>query len=310
MPGFIDFPVYCLFRALIALVNILPMALRLSLVRSILRLFFMLFPKHLRVARRNLQLFAPNSPEEQRRILRESMESMARLIVDMFRLHKIDADWVSRHIEFHDQAAVDAVLARAEGKGILLAVGHLGSFELLGYIVPYLHRPVRVVMRHLELKMIDQWVVRSRESSGNRIISRYGGFREILSSLKGGQDVAILFDQNVKINHAVFVDWFGRPAATSGALALAVLSLEVPVMAAAIQYIGDDRYLIKARDCRVHEIFENSELSTEAKKVAITQRISDHYQQLIREDPGGWFWVHRRWRTTPDGSKPSLYEGI
>src|SRR5690606_20029609 len=105
----------------------------------------------------------------------------------------------------------------------MMATGHLGSFELLAHCVSMYGFPISFVVRPFKLERLNAWWSGIREAAGNRAIARSGAFKEILKELTSGRDVAVLFDQNVTRNHAVFVDWFGRPAATTRTVALAAL---------------------------------------------------------------------------------------
>jgi KDO2-lipid IV(A) lauroyltransferase len=146
-----------------------------------------------------------------------------------------------------------------------------------------------------------------REARGNKIIDRRGAFKAMVATLSSGMSVAVLFDQNVTRNHAVFVDWFGFPAATTKSVALAALRTEAPIFVASIRYCGSDRYRVEAEECECSDIYKNDALSTEEKVFEVTQRLASKYCEMIREFPEGWFWLHRRWKTRPAQGDRSLY---
>ncbi|MBL8233244.1 MAG: lipid A biosynthesis acyltransferase, partial [Bryobacterales bacterium] len=35
-----------------------------------------------------------------------------------------------------------------------------------------------------------------------------------------------------------------------------------------------------------------------------TQRLHTHLEGVIREYPEQWLWIHRRWKTRPEGEPP------
>jgi KDO2-lipid IV(A) lauroyltransferase len=303
-----DYPLYILVRGLIAALNFLPLPIRMKVMTQIVRLATLLLPKVRKTARRNLELAFPSyAPHERERLLSKSYQDLARLIVDFARLGELDAKWVAEHVSCPFLPRFREIKAENPGKGIVIATGHLGSFELLAHCVAMYGHPISFVVRLFELKRINEWWTAIRERYGNRVISREGAFKHIMSELQRGRDVGILFDQNVKRNHAVFVDWFGRPAATTKSVALAALRTEAPVVVAGVVYRGDGKYEILAEECNFKAIYADSSLSADEKVVRITQDVSNRYIQFIKESPSEWFWVHRRWKTTPEGVTEKFY---
>jgi KDO2-lipid IV(A) lauroyltransferase len=146
-----------------------------------------------------------------------------------------------------------------------------------------------------------------REARGNTIIDRKGAFREICKNVDGGRSVAVLFDQNVKIKHAVFVDWFGKPAATTRAFALAAVKTRAPVFVASMKYLGADNYRVNGVECDFKSLYADETLEDEVKVQRITEQISAIYCAMIEEFPEGWFWLHRRWKTRPPGEAERVY---
>jgi KDO2-lipid IV(A) lauroyltransferase len=139
------------------------------------------------------------------------------------------------------------------------------------------------------------------------VIDREGAFREMVRTISVGRSVAVLFDQNVKINHAVFVDWFSKPAATTRAFALAAVKTRAPVFVAGMIYCGNDTYRVEAVECDFQSLYTDDTVSDDQKILVITKTISAHYCAMIRQFPEGWFWIHRRWKTRPDGEKETVY---
>jgi KDO2-lipid IV(A) lauroyltransferase len=190
---------------------------------------------------------------------------------------------------------------------VIIATGHLGSFELLGHAIGLRGLPLAAVARKFQAPRFDRWWTGLREARGNKIIDRRGAFKEVVSCISSGMSAAILFDQNVTRNHAVFVDWFGVPAATTRSVALAALRTGAPIFVASIRYVGNDRYYVDAEECEYSDVYQKEELSNDEKVVVITQRLADQYCEMIRKFPEGWFWMHRRWKTRPEPEAAKVY---
>ena len=297
-------------KTFVGLAGRIPSGLAVSILSPVLRVVFWLMPRYWRIARVNLQIAFPRlEVKECRRIWRDSLDSLARLLVDACRMHRLSPDWVKEHVSCPLLERYRELKAKNPGRGVLLATGHLGSFELLAHSMPMFGHKVAFVVRNFQMKRVDAWWTSMREAYGNKVINRQGAFQDVVAFLKSGVDVAILFDQNVRDRHAVFVDWFGLPAATSKTPALAALKTGAPVIVASIAYCGGDNYQIVAKECLVEDVYSNASLSLDDKVVEITKRISLIYEQMIRERPSEWFWMHRRWRTRPAGDAKNPYEG-
>lgn len=290
-----------LVRAALFFLGLLPLGIRLGFLTFIIRLVFSMLPKLRYVALDNLHRAFPEQDAAWRRgILTKSYGSLARVIVDFARLPELDLKWAAAHVDFPQRAQFDAAMKRRNGTGMLIATGHLGSFELLAHYAALIGYPMSFVVRNSKMPHFDKWWRSKREANGNHVISRRGAFREVVQRLEDQQNVGILFDQNVRQSHAVFVDWFGVPAATTKTVALAALRTRCMVGVASVSYTGNERYQISFEEFDFAELYVDTKLKNEEKVLEITRTLSECYQEMIKRSPHEWFWMHRRWRTRPE----------
>jgi hypothetical protein len=109
---------------------------------------------------------------------------MGRLLADTIRLSSLDAAWVERHVQIPILSRY--VAAHASGKGVLVATGHLGSFELLGHAIGLVGHPLAAIARKFKSPQLDKWWTGLREARGNRIIDRTGAFKAMVSLAVAG----------------------------------------------------------------------------------------------------------------------------
>ena len=302
MKGFVG---YICVRALFSLFGCLPHRWCVWFFGALWRGAYRIIPRLRRTADINLAIAFPEKDQAWRReLVRKNAVERGRLLADTIRLSSLDSAWVREHVEI---PAIERYGEVAAKRGVLIATGHLGSFELLGHAIGLWGYPLAAVARRFKSPRLDRWWTGLREARGNRIIDRTGAFREMVKTIGEGTSVAVLFDQNVKSNHAVFVDWFGKQAATTRAFALAAIKTKAPVFVAAMYYRGDDRYRVESVECDFAALYEDESINDAEKVLQITQTISDHYSRMIREFPEGWFWVHRRWKTRPEGESERVY---
>jgi KDO2-lipid IV(A) lauroyltransferase len=181
------------------------------------------------------------------------------------------------------------------GKGVLFATAHMGNWELSAFAHALMSAPMHVMVRPLDNPLIDAMVERRRALSGNRLIQKTDSARAILRALRGNEAVGILIDQNASVDNGVFVDFFGIPAcATIGLAKLAARSGAAVIPGFALWEERERRYVLR--------FYEPVEMSGDAARD--TQALQCKLEQVIREYPDQWLWIHRRWKTRPPGQPP------
>lgn len=304
----LDFALLILLRLFFGLLNLLPLNLRLFFLTKLLQIILFCLPRLKAVSIKNLALAFPDKTNEwYSEVLKKNAASLARLLVDFARLDKLDRKWVQAHVQFPFAARFAQIQKERPEQRIVVATGHLGSFELLAHSVALMGYPLSYVVRDFKLPRVDRWWRGIRERYGNRVISRKGAFKDVLRELQQKRIVALLFDQNVTRNHAVFVPWFGKMAATSKALALAALRSEALVLVATLNHLEGDNYRIEVSECDFSKLYADQALSADQKVQLITQRASQEFEKFIVQAPHAWFWMHRRWKTTPAGVPEDFY---
>jgi len=154
-----------------------------------------------------------------------------------------------------------------------------------------------VVVRPLDNPLIDRLVEHRRALSGNRPIYKKDYARAILKALAANQAVGLLIDQNAAPASGVFVDFFGLPAcASTGFAKLAAHSGAAVIPGFALWSETERRYVLR--------FYPPVAMTGDAARD--TEVLQSRLEEVIREYPGQWLWIHRRWKTRPPG-EPSLY---
>jgi KDO2-lipid IV(A) lauroyltransferase len=283
---------YAVAAALVGALRRLPLPAAQRVAELTARLLDRLVPKLRRVARKNLSFAYPQLSEADReRIIAGVFRNVARMILAVARFPDLNAsnigDWVGyQGLEHYNEA-------KRRGKGILIATAHLGNWELSAFAHALMTEPMNVMVRPLDNPKIDRLIETRRTLSGNRLIYKQDGARAVLKALRNNEAVGILIDQNTAATEGVFVDFFGNPAcANSGFVKLAYHSQAVVIPGFAVW--DADRYVI--------HFLPPIELTGD--EAADTQHIHDKMEQVIRQYPDQWMWIHRRWKTRPEGELP------
>lgn len=303
-----DIVVCTLLRLLFGAFLLLPIRVRIGTVRLLLRFIELIQPGHTRVARRNLEIVFPNlSAEEREKILEESRHHLARAVADFARCPLITKEWVERHVKVCNPELLRELVASPEKRPIIILSGHVGSFELCGYILPLIGIPISFVARNFKLPLTDKFWNQRRCASGNSMIPRRGAIKGMLRELGANRHTGILIDQNMTRENAVFVDWFGLPAATTKAVALAAFRKRPRLVAVTISWVGDDQYELHLDECETADLYHAANPVNEELIQELTQRYSTIFQRHIMRQPASWFWMHRRWKTRPNPEDKSFY---
>lgn len=295
-------------KAIRFILSLIPYELRITVVTIPIRIFIALSPKYRHIAHKNLQLVFPDKDEMWRNdIIKKHCRVLANMLVDFFRLPFLDFDWVEKNVDFEAKELLCSVDKRCGDKGFLCLTGHLSSFELLPMIFSSVGCPVSIVVRNLKPKLLDEWWNKCRSVHECGVMSRNGAVRTMIKRIKDDKEVGILFDQNVTRNNAIFVDWFGRPAATTPAFGQLALKLKTPVIVFEIQTKGDGHYYVRGEEVKTDDLMDNSEVPFDEGVRIITERAVKIMERYIKESPENWFWFHKRWRTTPNEGDPENF---
>jgi KDO2-lipid IV(A) lauroyltransferase len=253
-------------------------------------------PRLRRIADRNLSLaYTDRDLAWRKQTIDGVFESIGRLLVAFARLPRIKKSNVDEWIRY--EGFEHYRRAKEHGNGVLFATAHLGNWELSAYAHALLTEPMNVVVRPLDNPAIDAVVERRRGLSGNILLSKRDFARSIFQALRKNQPVGILVDQNSSADNGAFVPFFGTLACANLTFAkLAARSGAAVIPGFAIWSREERRYILR--------FYPEVEITGEA--VEDTRRIQHAIETAIRETPDQWLWIHRRWKTRPEGEE-SLY---
>jgi KDO2-lipid IV(A) lauroyltransferase len=266
----------------------------LSLARAYTRLLDLAVPRLRRVAMRNLELACPEkTPQERRRIVDQVFASIARMLWTFARFPRINRANISEWIRY--EGLEHYTEAKKAGKGVLFATGHLGNWELSAFAHGLMTEPMNVVVRPLDNAAADRLVEARRELSGNGLIGKWDAARPVLRALARNQAVGILIDQNTTLEEGVFVDFFGTPACANAAFVkIAARTGAAVIPGFALWSDKEQRYVLRFYP----------PVAITGNATVDTQNLHKILESVIREDPGQWLWIHRRWKTRPPGEQP------
>jgi len=265
---------------------------------------FRLRPVWRRVAMFNLQLAFPEWSEAERtRVVKLMVRNLGWLMAEFAHLPHYTRKTIERAMV--QDGFENFLAAERQGRGVLFLTGHLGAWELKPFAHALYHKPIYFLVRPIKNARVDALVNRYRGLSGNRPIEKNEAARVVLRALRDGGTVGILADQNTTPVEAVFVDFFGIPAATTAGLARLARRTGAAVVPVHSYW---DASLKKYR-LRYEPALELARSADEEADVcAHTKLFNQTLESIIRRFPDQWFWVHRRWKNRPPGEAPIYFD--
>src|SRR5262245_24011627 len=232
---------YLAIRVLIGIVRMMPNALVSATGALVGLIAYAADVKHRRIALENVAAAFPTQTRAaHRRIVRGAFKHFGRLLFELLKFSTLSPDAMLKRVEFEGEDHVRA--AFAHGRGVLFVTGHFGFWELQALVHALRLPPMAVMARALDNPRLHQLLERMRTRTGNLVIYRQGGIRRVLKRLQEGGGVGVLIDQHVLGKDAVMVDFFGRQAATTSAVAALALRTGAPIVPLFAVPIADGRY--------------------------------------------------------------------
>ena len=276
------------------LARLIPRALLLKMASGFGNVAYHLDKRHRVVAIENFQAAFPDASEsEAQAVIRRTYRFFARYLFDMLTCFAVMPSERFQSFEVEGVEHLEAAYKR--GKGVIFYGGHFGAWELMALAHGARGWALEVVVRRLDNPYLESLLEKLRISTGNAIIDKKQGFRPMLRALREGKGIAVLMDQNVSTEDRIFVNFFGRPASTTPAVALLKLKTDAVLMAAYSYPLPGDRYRFVYSPPVEVPLTGNREDDVRR----ITQECTRTIESFVTDHPECWLWMHRRWKAQP-----------
>jgi KDO2-lipid IV(A) lauroyltransferase len=291
----IDFSVYLLVRVLIAVVQAVPLGacergaeILATLIGRVLRVRGHIVEKNLAIA------FPDMSADERDEITWQMWRHLILMIAEIAQTpRKVhETNWKEHSHIVNQELFVRTLLS---GRPLVLISGHFGNFELGGYLMGLFGFPTYTVARALDNPYLDRFVNDFRGRTGQYMLPKKGSGADIQAVLERGGILTLLGDQAAG-QRQCWVNFFGKPASTHKAVSVFSLGNRAPTMVSYARRIGKPLHyeVGPAAICDPHAPgFEHGTVPL------LAQWYTDHLEQLVRQSPGQYWWLHRRWKGQP-----------
>lgn len=291
----LDFMVYLAVRAVIAVLQALPIGVAEWLAESLAWFAYHLDRRHREVALANLRQAYPAMGEQQlNRLVFSTYRHFCLMVVEMvFLPRKLHAHTWRDYLDLAPGRIV--VRALLSGRPTLVVTGHYGNWEMAGYALALFGFKSYAIARPLDNPFLDDLVRRFRQKTGQQLLNKKGDFERTEQILKDGGILCTLGDQDAG-QGGLFVDFFGRPASTHKAIALLAMHHDALILVTAARRLNKTmRYRLEASEVIDPRTFVDQPGGVKQ----LTQAFTSAFEQIVRLDPTQYLWLHRRWKSAP-----------
>jgi len=220
---------------------------------------------------------------------RRCYENLGRGLVEYLRFPLLTREFVQEAVGAVGRENLDRALAR--GKGVLAITGHFGDWELMGAAFSLMGYPIHFLVGEQHNQRVDDTMNAYRQMAGIGIIPMGVAMRKVLATLRKGEIVAMLSDQDAH-EEGVFVPFLGRPASTAKGPATFALKTGAAVTPV---------FIVRKENGWQHTVYIEEPIIPDGQSTifSITNSYTNYLEQYIKRYPDHWFWPHRRWKTGP-----------
>jgi KDO2-lipid IV(A) lauroyltransferase len=250
-----------------------------------------------RIARANLQRAFPEKSQAERDSIRRTMwDNLGRVVGEYPHLDKFTPKGEDPRITYNFPPGVTA--DSLKGRPLMFLSAHLANWEMMPILAQQLGINAATVVRPPNNPYVAAWVARQRRINGpETLIAKHNAVRSMLSQLRGNRALCMLVDQ--KLREGMAVSFFGHDAMTTPAPAAMALKTGAGI------YIAANRRMAGARfHVTVSPLPDFTPTGDEAQDTRrLTAAITAAIEQIVRDDPGQWLWIHNRWPTPRDAER-------
>ncbi len=251
-----------------------------------------------KVADRNLRLAMPElSAAERKAIVKDVWQNLGQTTAELVRIGDIrevplEATGPGYTMIGWDENVAPA-LKNGTGGPSIFVTGHIGNWEVSppgafahGVDIGFMYRAA-------SNPLVNDMILRLREANFGRKVRMFpkgsAGARAAYAELLRGGHLGLLVDQ--KLDNGIAAPFFGRPAMTMDAMATFALKFRCPLFPVHVERVAP---------ARLHVICEPPMVlpdtgDRQADVLALTTTMNQILERWIREKPGAWLWLHRRW---------------
>lgn len=297
--NFTNIILYIIFLIIGLPFRILPYEYSQKLGYLITKLFFKILKKYPKIILSNLQFAFPEQDQNfYKEIYKKNLIHIGRLLADTFLKKRMKGEWFQKRVVYNKE--VQEIEKEIENKlnnkeAVIIISGHLGTWENLAQYLGYRFYPkTGIIYKSIKNPYVDKWFYQARTNTG-AILYPMEDSLSAIRFLQNGNILAIAPDQNAG-GAGLLINFLNRPASTYKGPALIGYKSNAHIYFVAMLHLDNGKMsLIYNYLGRVNNNDDKNKIIEEW-----TKKWVHTLESYIKLNPEQYFWVHQRWKTTPE----------
>lgn len=273
------------------LVHVQPLFIKKILGVTLGLLWFDILRIRRKVAIENVMRAYPGKNQhEVVNLARKSLIHMGYTVIEFCSIPFVNKDSLLSMFTFEGKGKLEMALKKK--KGVLLLTAHIGNGDMAIAALSQSGFPINLVSKRFKAKWLDNFWFNSRKKHGTRFIPPKKSSYGILKAMKKNEVVIFVLDQYTGQPNGLVTEFFGVKTGTAFGPALLAQRSGTEVLPIFCYRRNFGQHVIK--------ILDPIPYKTEGVKDELVRRNTELFnsfiEQMIKEKPEQWMWIHRRWK--------------
>jgi len=254
--------------------------------------YYVFDKRHRGITLRNIARVFPDKPKAERILLaKRTFKQMGRTLLEIPYVFMTSRENLLKHVEVQGKEVLKDALAQQ--KGVFLLAAHISNWELMGLIPSILGYKSSSLYRPLNQAPLERFTFASRTRFGSQMYSRKEKLRWLFKALKDNHCIGVAIDQHMGAGNGIRVPFLGHLASTTQLPVPFVHRNQTPLIGMAlIRQENTFKFILK-----FWKIVPPETIGDKTRdEVAVMTAACKSFDDVIKENPEQWLWMHRRWR--------------
>jgi KDO2-lipid IV(A) lauroyltransferase len=279
---------------LLRLITLLPWSVGHKCGRLLGYLLYQLSKRRRHITQKNIATCFPElSQQQQQQLVLQTFYANGAGVIETAYAWWSSLKTLTKQVQINGLPALQE--ACKSDQGVLLLGAHFTSPDL-GCALLNQHQPFNVTYQRHKNPLMDALILRGRSHCLAGAIEREQ-IRQVVKELKAGHTVWLAPDQDLGPERSVFAPFFGIPTATTSIASRLAKSTQCRVFFFSHQHSGAQGYSLQITP------LTDFPSGDDAQDASL---INSHIEQTVRQYPEQYLWLHRRFKTRPEGA-PEIY---
>ena len=273
---------------LIYILFLLGRLLGIKLSRKVFAYLFLLvgpFFKSTKIIKKNLKIFSSNNVHfNENEIINYLWKSYGMTFIEYIFLDYLNKG--TKHVKIEDEANLDLIIN--EKKPVIFVSGHFSNFELMSMEITKKNIPLATIYRPLNNLFLNPFMeyLRKKYICKNQIQKGIKGVKDTIEFINNNTSIALMIDQ--RVSEGEKINFFNKPAFTTTLPAQLSKKFNMDIIPVYIERNSDNSFKIEFQKRIKPEEFQN--------KFALTEKMNQILEEMIKRNPKQWIWTHDRWK--------------